>query len=251
MIRAVVALALIGAFGVARMPLERSLESAEVRDGLRSSPPFLELRARTGQLGFLAALSGFRSPLAAYLWIEAHAAWQRTEWGRMAGLFETVTALQPRSPFYWDMAAWHMAWNASAAALQDPSQPSETLRIRSQRQYFRLGRDFLYRGIKNNPESSMLYRSLGILLRDKLHDHCGAGEAFLKASQLPDAAPYLERFAGYELAQCPGREQVAYEILRRIYDQGESARKPALTATLRELEKKLDVPEAQRVNSTD
>jgi hypothetical protein len=167
----------------------------------------------------------------------------------MAGLFDAVTALQPHSLLYWDMASWHMAWNASAAALQDTSQPSEALRIRNQRQYFKLGRDYIERGIKNNPESFFLYRSLAILLRDKFEDHCGAGEAFLKASQLPGAPSYILRFAGYELAKCPGHEQRAYDLLKRVHDTEPEARKPALLTTLKELEKKLDVPESQRVNS--
>jgi len=251
MIRKTIAIALIGVFGFIKAPVEKSLDAAQERARLRNAPLDLGLRERVGQMGFLAALSGFRSPLAAYLWIEANNAWERTEWGRMAGLFDTVTTLQPRSLLYWDMAAWHMAWNASIAALQDTSQPSEALRIRSQRQYFKLGRDYLERGIKNNPESSLLYRSLAILLRDKFEDHCGAGEAFLKASLLPDAPPYITRFAGYELAKCPGRETMAYELLKRIYDEGPEGRKPALIATLQELEKKLDVPDAQRINSGD
>ena len=207
MIRKAIAIALIGVFGFIKAPVEKSLDAAQERARLRNAPLDLGLREQVGQIGFLAALSGFRSPLAAYLWIEANNAWERTEWGRMAGLFDTVTTLQPRSLLYWDMAAWHMAWNASIAALRDTSQPSEALRIRNQRQYFQLGRDYLERGIKNNPESSFLYRSLAILLRDKFEDHCGAGEAFLKASQLPDAPPYVTRFAGYELAKCPGREK--------------------------------------------
>ena len=251
MIRKAVAIALIGVFGLIRAPVESSLEAAQERAGLRHAPLDLELREQVGQMGFLAALSGFRSPLAAYLWIEANTAWERTEWGRMAGLFNTVTTLQPRSVLYWDMAAWHMAWNASAAALRSPSQPSDALRIRNQRQYFKLGRDYLERGIRNNPESSFLYRSLAILLRDKFEDHCGAGEAFLKASRLPNAPPYLRRFAGYELAQCPGREKIAYELLKGVYDEGPDGRKPTLIATLQELEKKLDVAEAQRISSED
>ena len=251
MIRKTIAIALIGVFGLIKAPFENSLDAAQEQARLRIAPLDLGLREQVGQLGFLAALSGFRSPLAAYLWIEANNAWERTEWGRMAGLFDTVTTLQPRSLLYWDMAAWHMAWNASIAALQDTSQPSEALRIRSQRQYFKLGRDYLERGIKNNPESSFLYRSLAILLRDKFEDHCAAGEAFLKASLLPDSAPYITRFAGYELAKCPGREKMAYELLKRIYDEGPEGRKPALIATLQELEKKLDVPEAKRINSGD
>lgn len=251
MIRKTIAIALIGVFGFIKAPVEKSLDAAQERARLRNAPIDLGLRERVGQMGFLAALSGFRSPLAAYLWIEANNAWERTEWGRMAGLFDTVTTLQPRSLLYWDMAAWHMAWNASIAALQDASQPSEALRIRNQRQYFKLGRDYLERGIKNNPESSFLYRSLAILLRDKFEDHCAAGEAFLKASRLPDAPSYITRFAGYELAKCPGREKMAYELLKTIYDEGPEGRKPALIATLQELEKKLDVPDAQRINSGD
>ena len=251
MIRKTIAIALIGVFGILKAPFENSLDAAQERARLRSAPLDLGLRERVGQFGFLAALSGFRSPVAAYLWIEAHNAWERTEWGRMAGLFDTVTTLQPRSPLYWDMAAWHMAWNASTAALRDTAQPSEALRLRNQRQYFELGRNFLERGVRNNPESSFLYSSLAVLLRDKFADHCGAGEAFLRASQLPDAPPYVKRFAGYELAKCPGRESLAYRLLRKIYDEEPEARKPTLISTLQELEKKLDVPEPERVNSRD
>jgi hypothetical protein len=249
MIRQTIALLLLGLFGIIKMPAEKSLDAAQRQAGLRGTALTLDLREMVGQMGFLAALSGFRSPLAALLWIEAHNAWERTEWGRMAALFDAVTTLQPRSLLYWDMASWHMAWNASAAAFQDRSQPSEALRIRNQRQYFKLGRDYLERGIKNNPESSFLYRSLGVLLRDKFEDHCGAGEAFLKASQLPGAPSYTARFAGYELARCPGRERMAYELLRKLYETEPEGRKPALIITLKELEKKLDVPESQRISS--
>jgi hypothetical protein len=249
MIRKTICIMLIGIFGILKVPAERSLDAAQRQAGLRSTALNLDLRERVGQMGFLAALSGFRSPLAAVLWIEAHNAWERTEWGRMAGLFDAVTALQPRSLLYWDMASWHMAWNASSAALQDPSQPSEALRIRNQRQYFKLGLDYLLHGIKNNPESFFLYRSLAILLRDKFEDHCGAGKAFLKASQLPGAPAYISRFAGYELAKCPGHGMLAYDLLKKIYDTEPDGRKPALIATLKELEKKLDVPESQRIDS--
>ena len=249
MIRQAIAIALLGIFGILKMPAERSLDAAQRQAGLRGTALNLDLREKVGQLGFLAALSGFRSPLAAFLWIEAHNAWERTEWGRMAALFDAVTTLQSRSLLYWDMAAWHMAWNASTAARQDMSQPSEALRIRNQRQYFRLGRDYLERGIKNNPESFFLYSSLAVLLRDKFEDHCGAGEAFIKASQLPGAPGYLARFAGYEWAKCPGREQAAYDMLRALYDAEPGGRKPTLVTTLKELEKRLDVPSRQRINS--
>jgi hypothetical protein len=249
--RRVVAILLLAVFGALKWPLETALDAAQRQAGLRQTALDLSLRERVGQMGFIAALSGFRSPLAAFLWIEAHNAWERTEWGRMAGLFDTVTTLQPRSMTYWDMAAWHMAWNASKAALDDPKQPSEALRIRNQRQFFKVGQDYLERGIQNNPDNYFLYAALGNLLQQKLEDHCGSAEAYLKASKFPDAPPFISRVAGYEMAKCAGREREAYELLKKLYDEDPQHHKPTLITTLKELEKKLDVPPDQRIDSPD
>ncbi len=246
--RRLCALVLLALAGAALLPLQIQLQKEAAAAGFRKTSLNLDLRERVGQMGFLAALSGFRSPLAAFLWIEAHIAWENTEWGRMAGIFDTVTTLQPRSLLYWDMASWHMAWNASAAAMQDEKQPSEALRIRAQRQYFQLGREILERGIRNNPDRYQLYLQLAILLRDKFEDHCGAGENFLKASKFPDAPGYIRRFAGYEMSKCPGREREAYELLLALYNEGPSQRLPTLVTTLKALEKKLEIPESQRID---
>src|SRR5262249_22041512 len=150
--RIVATILLLLAFGFIRLPLEKNIEKEEKADKLRNTVLNLDLRERIGQNYYLAALSGLRSPVAMFLWIAAHSAWERTEWGRMAALFDTVTILQPHSLLYWDMSAWHMAWNASIAALEDKKQPSEALRVRAQHQYFDLGKSFLERGIKNNPD---------------------------------------------------------------------------------------------------
>ncbi|MEI8293137.1 MAG: hypothetical protein WCG66_03995 [bacterium] len=241
------ALGLLCLFGGAALPLQFRLQCEAQAAHFHKTALSIDLRERIGQAGFLAALSGFRSPLAALLWIEAHTAWENTEWGRMAGLFETVTTLQPRSLPYWDMAAWHMAWNASVAALQNEKQPSEALRIRAQRAYIQLGKDFLERGILNNPDRPQLHIQLGVLLRDKLEDHCGAAEEFLKASKYPDAPPYSARFAGYEMAKCPGREREAYDYLKNLYNEGEKQRLPSLINLLREMENKLEIPESERI----
>lgn len=247
--RKLAAILLLAVIGAVLIPIQQAIDAAQKNAGLRKTALNLDLRERVGQMGFLAALSGFRSPLAAFLWLEAHNAWERLEWGRMAGLFDTVTTLQPRSLIYWDMASWHMAWNASVAALDDKKQPSEALRIRNQQQYFKLGRDYLERGIRNNPDSYLLYAALGRLMTDKFNDPCAAGEAYLQASEKPDAPPFIARFAGYSLAKCPGREQEAYDLLKKLYDKGEAERKPSLITTLKELEKKLDVPAGQRIDS--
>lgn len=247
--RKLAALCLLGLFGAAVLPVQARIQREAVAAHFHKTALGIGLRERIGQAGFLAALSGFRSPLAAFLWIKAHTAWENTEWGRMAGLFETVTTLQPRSMHYWDMSAWHMAWNAAIAALQNEKQPSEALRIRAQRAYIQLGRSFLERGIQNNPDRPQLRIQLGVLLRDKLEDHCAAAEEFLKASKYPDAPPYAARFAGYEMAKCKGREREAYDYLRDLYEQGEKQRLPSLINLLRQMENKLDIPATDRIPS--
>ena len=137
MSRVVFAFALLLIFGVIKLPAERAL-ALQHRQVSVSEIADLDLRERIGQLGFVAALSGFRAVVA----------WERTEWGRVLFLFRQVTTLQPHVPLFWDMAAWHMAWNASAAAMNDSSQPRLALRVKAQREYFALGNDFLERGIK-------------------------------------------------------------------------------------------------------
>ena len=244
-LRLMAALAMIAAVGALLLPWQASLLSLARAARYRTAPLDLSLREQVGQSGFLAALSGFRSPLAAFLWIEAHSAWEKTEWGRMQGLFETVTTLQPHTLLYWDIAAWHMAWNASAAVLQDTRQKSPVLRERARRQYVDLGRRLIEDGIRNNPDSSLLWERLGILLRDKLEDHAAAADAFGKAASLPGAATYVHRMAAYEEARTPGRERLAYGHLRSIYLDEPAMHTPRMLSRLRDLEHRLNLPPAE------
>jgi len=246
MTRIVVALATILAFGVMKLPAERAI-SLQHRRLQFGDVVNLDLREKIGQLGFVAALSGFRAMLADVLFIEAHVAWERTEWGRVLFLFRQITTLQPHVPLFWDMAAWHMAWNASAAVMNDQLQPRLTLRVKAQREYFALGQDFLERGIKNNPDKPQLYEALARLYRDKFSDHALAAEFFAKAAVLPGAPGYDKRFSAYELSYCEGREREAYERLRALYDKGERERLPTLIKRLKFLEEKLSVSPEQRI----
>ena len=245
--RNLIAILMLAVTGAVLLPWQRKLQREAQEAHFRAAPLNLSLREQIGQSGFLAALSGFRAPLAAFLWIDAHSAWEKTEWGRMTGLFNTVTTLQPHTLLYWDIAAWHMAWNASAAALQDTKQQSEVLRERARRQYIDLGRDFLERGIRNNPDNYLLYERLGILLRDKVEDHSGAADAFVKAASFHDAPSYLGRFAAYEMTKVPGREREAYERLLNLYREGKKQWVPSLLVKIRELENRINIPPDQRI----
>lgn len=251
MTRAILTIATILAFGAVRLPIERNLAAEHQRARVGQAQLSLDLREKIGQLGFVAALSGLRAVVADVLFIQAHVAWEQTEWGRVLLLFRQVTTLQPRSILFWDMAAWHMAWNASVAALNDKSQPRLALRIKAQHEYFALGKDFLERGIRNNPDSPQLYESLGRLYRDKYNDHLDASACFAKAATLPGAPGYDRRFSAYELSYCDGHEREAYEQLRGLYDEGEKERLPTLISRLKYLEEKLNIPIEQRIPDPD
>src|SRR5512132_544456 len=107
MTRGLIALAVLIVMGLLKLPVERDLAALHRQEHFRSVEFNLDLREKLGQLGFIAALSGFRSIVADMLFIRAHVTWERTEWGRVLLLFRHVTTLQPRAILFWDMAAWH------------------------------------------------------------------------------------------------------------------------------------------------
>ena len=247
MIRGAIIGALLLLFGALRLPIEGSLTEQHRIAYFHQARLGLDLREQIGQLGFLAALSGFRSLVADVIFIQAHVAWERTEWGRVLLLFREATTLQPRSVLFWDMAAWHMAWNASVAALQDRTLPNDALRQKAQREYVDLGKDFLERGIKNNPDRPQLYESLARLYKEKLQNHAAAATCYARAAALPGAPEYDKRFAAYELSFAPGHEREAYAALRRLYDESEHQRLPTLLTRLKFLEEKLAIPLYERI----
>ncbi|HEY2568388.1 MAG TPA: hypothetical protein VGI25_03625 [Candidatus Udaeobacter sp.] len=251
MIRVLVALVIVIGLGAVKLPVERDLAALHRQEHFRAVEFNLDLREKIGQLGFIAALSGFRAIVADALFIQAHVAWERTEWGRILLLFRHITTLQPRVLLFWDMAAWHMAWNASVAAMNDQSQPRLALRVKAQREYFALGKDFLEHGIKNNPDRPQLYEALARLYREKYKDHDRASDLYAKAATLHGAASYDRRFSAYELSYCEGREGEAYKRLHSLYDEGPQERLPTLITRLKLLEQKLNIPQDQRIPDQD
>lgn len=96
MTRGLIALAVLIVMGLLKLPVERDLAALHRQEHFRGVEFNLDLREKLGQLGFIAALSGFRAIVADGLFIQAHAAWENTQWGRMLLLFRQITTLQPR-----------------------------------------------------------------------------------------------------------------------------------------------------------
>jgi hypothetical protein len=245
--RPIIAVVLLVLFGFAKIHFESHLETMRRAAYFNGATLNLTLRQQVGQMSFLAAVGGFRALVADYCYLEAYTQWTRVEWGRVKLNFDAATSLQPRFLLFWDQAAWHMAFNASIAAYNDKTQPREALRRKAQREYWKLGEDYLLRGIANNPDKPLLYNSLGFLYREKFQDHCKAAEAYLQCAAVPDAPVYARRFAAYEMAQCPGREREAYERLKALYLEGPDEHQPTLLKWLRNLQEKLEIPQEQKI----
>ena len=214
--------------------------------------PTASLRQQAGQAGFIAALGGLRAAVADLLWIRAHTAWQDVEYGRMKLYFDVTTALQPRRELFWDVASWHMAWNG-AAYVENPRNAPATgattkeERARQMMEFYKIGEDYLLQGIRNMPDSWVLYDRLGTLYRDKFKDPCRASEAFAEAAKRPGRLDYTRRFAVYMLADCGKNDREAYEKLLALYNEGEKEWLPGLLVRLQQLERKLDIPKEKRV----
>jgi hypothetical protein len=144
-----------------------------------------------------------------------------------------------------------MAFNASIAALDDEKQPRLALRQKAQREYWRVGEDYLLRGIRFNPDRALLYDRLGQLYADerKFNDPCRAAKAYAEAAKKPDAMQYVHRLAIYNLARCPGHEREAYDALVKLYHKGKQERLLTLLLRIDELEEKLNIPEEQRIDT--
>ena len=210
----------------------------------------LGLREKIGQMGFVAALSGFRSLVADALWIHASIVWERTEWAAMKLDFDAVTTLQPRCILFWDMAAWHMALNASIAAYEDRKQPREALRLKAQREYWKLGEDYLLRGIANNPDSADALRSGSARsTRTASATTARPPRSMPAPPQLPDAprvrAALCRLRAG---AAAPATSGRLTKSCSRFTTRARTSVSPRCSGSLGELQEKLNVPAEQKVD---
>jgi len=222
----------------------------------------IKMREQVGQGLSLALLGGFRALVADLLWIAAHGAWEEKRWFTMRQDFEAVTMLQPHAMFFWDLASWHLAWNASYAAFTDPAEPRLAIRLRNQRLWIQAGRELLERGIANNPDRFELYEKLGWMLKQKAQDTCGAADAALAAVKRCQSwqRDYLQRLAGYWLEECareknPARLREAYDYWRDLWRREYAARAREhwdtidrnISRRITKLEDDLSVPEAERL----
>lgn len=107
------------------------------------------------------AMGAFRGLVVDILWMRADNLKQEGKFFDAKQLAEWITLLQPRFAAVWDFHAWNMAYNISVAIPN--TQPEE--RWRWVRNGYELLRD---KGIRENPNSILLYRSLAWIFQHKI-----------------------------------------------------------------------------------
>ena len=214
--------------GALRMPFERKMTDDLNQAGLL--PPKLEQRTgeKIGQTFSAVSLGGLRTLVATFMNLRAFTFFQEQSWGEVGDTYELIVDLAPRTRYYWDTGSWHQAYNAASYYLYGSELPP-LRRKANWRACILRGREFLERGIRNNPNDPILKHRLGTLYSDpnkinafgdpsKAYEQ--AYEACMSATKTPNAPSYSKRFALYSLARVPGREKEALELLKEIESEG-------------------------------
>lgn len=213
--RVLAALLILG-WGVLKLPWEiRMTREQRLATVGFSGPTAVAVREKLGQGMVLAALGGFRGLAANALMLQAHGAWEEQQWVRVRSALEMATLMQPRVALFWDLASWHMAWNAAVAAERYSGEASETRRRVEARKWVEAGRELLERGTRAVPEKALLFQRLGDLYWQRLADYQAAAGCYREALTKTGAPPYLERFIGYALEKA-GDRVAALEYFREL-----------------------------------
>ena len=212
----------------------------------------LNVSERVGQGAMIAVLSGFRTVLADWLWLKVNEQFEQREWKQLRETAELVCLLQPRSPFFWEMSAWHLAWNVSHAVRYEVQEPSLSRRIKAQNDYIKAGRAVLDRGLKYIPDRYELWAARGFLRSEKQKDYIGAAEDFLKATTFPEAPVYVFRQVAHNLElakKWPEAYAFWCEIWQKFPDKSQTPemRWDRVKVRIQRLEERLAIPEAQRL----
>jgi len=214
-----------------------------------------QLRDELGQGLTIGVLSGMRSVVADLVWLNVTTAWMNNDWWKMGSYINLCTALQPRAPVFWDMGGWELAWNASISTLYDKTQPNELRRIKASRFWIDKGLEIYLRGIENNPTYWRLWNDTALLYDQRLKDYRTAAYYYRKASELPNAPVYLERFSALMYDQHHANDdQAAYAEWKALWEwltpeerQMKIHEGDRIESEIRRLEQKLSVPKEKRV----
>jgi hypothetical protein len=242
-----VLLLLIPAWGT--LPLQQRIEQERLRLKFGGAHVTRQMRDVISQGMAIGLLAGFRGIVADFVWIQSHEDWEKKHWLQQYNKMQVVTMLQPQSVLFWDVGAWHMAWNIGYAERVDTNNYTLAQGMKREQVWHERARQFLLRGIQNMPNSYELYFKLGWLYDQKFEDPWLAAEQYALACRFPDVPAYVIRMHCRKLAEC-GKLTEAYECWKQIWFQDHNTvpqQWGIVERELRHIENEMNIPDAQRV----
>ncbi len=221
----------------------------------RARQPALQLDSSmvaAGQGVTLALLGGFRALVADATWIRMYDVWERRDLPAVQTLLHLTTALDPRPVYFWlngaritahDFSAWRIqtegGYDTVALARQqqiDAEQGRQALRVLDAAATF-------------HPASADLWIERAAIQLTRLRDVAAAAESYRRAWEQPNA-PYFAARLHAELLRKLSRKPEALAWLARLHPQlppgEEAAASEVVLGRIRDLERELSVPLAQR-----
>ena len=214
------ALAVILAGGLLRLPLEQYYTAEMRRKNLLETPLKLSMRDELGQTLFIAVLGGFRSVVASIMELRAITPWQQSNFGVVEECYAVCTRLQPREAHYWEQRAWHQAANARDTYRYE-SRLTEANREILAQQAVDNGIRIVREGLTWLPQSWKLWDRLAFYSSmpwNQKPDHAAAAEYYAKAAAIEGAPGVFRRLHVYQVARIPKREWEAWGKLLALYN---------------------------------
>lgn len=252
--RHMLAAAVLIAGGLLRLPADQALTADFREKGLLAEPLELGLKERIGQNSTAIALAGLQTLVATFTHLQAtehfsdsEFAWtdprRERSWRKVEKAMETTVQLAPRGAFYWDMGAWHTAYNASSWFRHESGLPPVRAKAEASR-WIAKGVDFYERGIARNPDNWELPAALGALLSDSNRepDDRAAAAAYRRALAVEGAPPFLRRLLLYAEARGGGDPAEARAEVRQLL-QDPANRTPTLLCIAYSLEYQAHEPD--------
>jgi hypothetical protein len=205
------------------MPFEQEL-SEELKVQHNLAPSFdVEARAGLSQKGFVASFGSLRPTLAVFYALSTSSLHSQSDWEGLEDAFETIVLLDPYNPYYWDIGAWHMGYNASSASKDNDELPP--LRRQSlAKSYLEKGDHFYDRGILANPDSYDLRMAKARLwsrptVNPDYSKVAKTLERVLQDLNLPEQQENrVKRNLFYALLRVPEKVNEAYVLGRELYE---------------------------------
>ncbi|MDF1754175.1 MAG: hypothetical protein P1U89_15430 [Verrucomicrobiales bacterium] len=232
---------ILAAFGLVRSPVENSLRRKMNTAGMLLPTPGHSAMAQMGQSALMGMLGGLRTLVATGYLLDSYRHFDNADWDANRKSLLLATYLEPTEESHWVDLVWHRGINAPAWLETRARLPEIEKRI-LYHEYTRDAIELGEAGLKNLPKSVEIRKQMAEVYREKIKDPCGTAKMYKEMLGLEGAPMYANRFYGYFLSECPGKEKEGYDHLVNLYWEGSHNHLPTLIKKILVLQEELDIP---------